>query len=114
MGWDGDRSVVVQGASGRGIVWASVWDSTMEAANFSDALIRATGRRTGMQERREAAGGATFHPEGRTVSVFPRIIGGRARLLFNDLPPGLSGVIDPAPLAVTPRPASPAPHPPPP
>ncbi|HEX9483093.1 MAG TPA: hypothetical protein VF929_00880 [Gemmatimonadaceae bacterium] len=103
MGWDGDRYVVVQGASGRGIVWASVWDSTMEAANFSDALIRATGRRTGMQERREAAGGATFHPEGRTVSIFPRIIGGRAVVLYSDLPAGLSGVIDPAAIAVTPR-----------
>src|SRR5260221_13665794 len=103
MGWDGDRSVVVQGASGRGIVWASVWDSTMEAANFSDALIRATGRRTGMQERREAAGGATFHPEGRTVSVFPRIIGGRARGLFPAFPPGVSGALAPPPLFVSPR-----------
>jgi hypothetical protein len=43
-GWDGDRYVVVQNGSGKGIVWASVWDSTIGAAQFSDALIRATSR----------------------------------------------------------------------
>jgi hypothetical protein len=102
-GWDGDRYVVVQGAAGKGIVWASVWDSTIEAAEFSDVLIRATGRRTGMQERSEAAGGATFHPKGRTISVFPRIANGRAVVVYSDLPEGMSGVIDPAAIKVNPR-----------
>jgi hypothetical protein len=102
-GWDGDRFVVVQGPGGRGLVWAIVWDSTVEAAEFSDAMIRATAKRTGAAERSEAAGGATFHPDGRTVSIFPRIIDGRAVVVYSDLPNGMSGVIDPAKITLAPQ-----------
>lgn len=102
-GWDGDRFVVVQGAGGRGLVWAIVWDSTVEAAEFADAMIRATAKRTGAAERSEAAGGATFHPNGRTVSIFPRIVGGRAMVVYSDLPNGMSGVIDPAAITLAPQ-----------
>jgi hypothetical protein len=102
-GWDGDRFVVVQGTGGRGIVWASVWDSTVEAAEFSDAMIRATAKRTGAAERSEAAGGATFQPTGRNVSIFPRIIGGRAVVVYSDLPAGMSGVIDPNAIKLDPH-----------
>ena len=103
VGWDGDRFVVVQGAGGQGIVWASVWDSTLEAASFSDALIRATTKRTGEAEHAEAAGGATIRPKGRTITVFPRRINGRAVVIYSDLPNGMSGVIDPAAIKVDPR-----------
>ena len=41
-------------AKRRGIVWATVWDSPVEAAEFSDAMIRAATRRTGAPERRVA------------------------------------------------------------
>ena len=103
VGWDGDRYVVVKGGAGKGIVWASVWDSTLEAASFSDALVRATTKRTGSAERAEAAGGATIRPKGRTITVFPRIINGRAVVIYSDLPDGMSGVIDPAAIKVDPR-----------
>ena len=94
-GWDGDRFAVLQNGTARGIVWASVWDSTVEAAEFVDGLTRATAKRTGAAERSEAAGGATFHPNGRVVSIFPRIVDGRAVVWYSDLPEGMSGVIDP-------------------
>ncbi|MEP6729260.1 MAG: hypothetical protein ABJE10_01415 [bacterium] len=100
MGWDGDRYVVVKSASGKGIVWASVWDSTVEAAEFSDAVIRATTKRTGMAERSEAGGGATIRPKGRTITIFPRIINGRAVVIYTDLPDGMSGIIDPGAIKV--------------
>ena len=103
VGWDGDRYVVVKSGAGKGIVWASVWDSTLEAASFSDALVRATTKRTGAAERAEAAGGATIRPKGRTITVFPRIINGRAVVIYSDLPEGMSGVIDPAAIKVDPR-----------
>ena len=102
-GWDGDRYVVVQNASGKGIVWAIVWDNTLQAAAFTDAVTRATAKRTGAAERSEAAGGATFHPKGRTISIAPRIIAGRAVVLYSDLPDGMSGVIDPKEIKVDPR-----------
>jgi hypothetical protein len=103
VGWDGDRFVVVKSAAGQGIVWASVWDSTLQAASFSDALIRATTKRTGASEHAEAAGGATIRPKGRTIAVFPRIINGRPVVIYSDLPDGMSGVIDPAAIKVDPR-----------
>ena len=103
VGWDADRYVVLKSAAGRGIVWAIVWDSTLEAAAFSDAMIRATTKRTGVAERTEAAGGATIRPKGRTITIFPRIINGRAVVIYSDLPDGMSGVIDPAAIRVDPR-----------
>jgi hypothetical protein len=103
VGWDGDRYVVVQGAAGRGIVWAIVFDTTLEAAAFSDAMIRATTKRTGTSERIEAGGGATIRPKGRTITVFPRIINGRAVVIYSDLPNGMSGVIDPTAIKVDPH-----------
>jgi hypothetical protein len=103
MGWDGDRYVVVKNASGTGIVWVTVWDTTLEAAEFSDGMIRATTKRTGMAERAEAAGGATIQPKGRTITIFPRIINGRAVVIYSDLPDGMSGVIDPAAIKLDPH-----------
>lgn len=91
-GWDGDRYVVLEGPRGRGIVWASVWDSTIEAGEFADALTRATVKRTGVAERSEAGGGATFAPPGRSVSITPRIVQGRAVIVYSDLPAGMGGI----------------------
>jgi len=103
-GWDGDRYAVLQGAGGRGIVWASVWDSSLEAAEFSDALIRATQRRTGAAERNVGSGGATFAAKGRTVSILPLSVGDRPVIVYSDLPDGMSaGVIDAGAIRVTSR-----------
>jgi hypothetical protein len=95
-GWDGDRFMVVEKGSERGLVWALVWDSPIEAAEFSDAMIRAATRRTGAPERRADTGGATFAYQGRTISVLPISIGDRAGVLYMDLPDSMGSVIDPA------------------
>jgi hypothetical protein len=103
-GWNGDRYVVVQGPGGRGIVWASVWDTPLEAAEFSDAVTRATAKRTGAPERSVGAGGATFAWKGRTISILPHSIGDRAVIVYSDLPDAMSGgVIDAAAIKVTKR-----------
>jgi hypothetical protein len=103
-GWDGDRYMVVQGPAGRGIVWASVWDSSLEAAEFSDALTRATAKRTAAPERNVGAGGATFAWKGRTISILPRSIGDRAVIVYTDVPDAMSGgVIDAAAITITTR-----------
>jgi hypothetical protein len=94
-GWDGDRFMVVEKGNERGLVWALVWDSALEAAEFSDAMIRAATRRTGAPERRVATGGATFAYQDRTISVLPVSIGDRAAVLYMDLPDSMGSVIDP-------------------
>ncbi len=102
-GWDGDRYVVVQGAGGRGIVWASVWDTALEAAEFSDILTRATQRRTGAAESR-VPGGASFATKGRTTRILARAVGERTLIVYSDLPDAMSGgVIDAAAIRITAR-----------
>jgi hypothetical protein len=102
-GWDGDRYVVLQGAGGRGIVWASLWDTALEAAEFSDMLTRATAKRTGAGEA-TIPGGARFAAKGRTTSIVARAIGDRTLLVYSDLPDAMSGgVIDAAAIKVTTR-----------
>jgi hypothetical protein len=99
-GWDGDRFMVVEKGTERGLVWALVWDSPLEAAEFSDAMIRAAMRRTGAPERRVATGGATFAYQGRTISVLPVSIGDRAVVVYMDLPDSMGSVIDPSAVTV--------------
>jgi hypothetical protein len=97
VGWDGDRFMVVDGSGGTGLIWALVWDSPMEAAEFSDLLSRAVRLRTGAPERSIPGGGATFASKGRTFSIMPHSIGERALVLYSDLPDAMgSNVIDPA------------------
>jgi len=96
-GWDGDRFMVVEGKGGAGLVWALVWDSAIDAAEFSDALSRAVRLRTGAPERTVAGGGAVFAHDGRTISILPRSIGDRALVVYSDLPDAMgSNVVDPA------------------
>ncbi len=95
-GWDGDRFMVVENGAARGFVWAIVWDSPIEAAEFSDAMIRAATRRTGSRERRLANGGTSFGYKGRTISVLPVSIGDRALIVYTDLPDAMGSAIDPA------------------
>jgi hypothetical protein len=96
-GWDGDRFMVVQGKGGTGLVWALVWDSAIDAAEFSDALSRVVRLRTAAPERQLPGGGATFASNGRTISIKPHSIGDRALVIYSDLPDAMgSGVVDPA------------------
>ena len=102
-GWNGDRYVVVQGPGGRGIVWASVWDTPLEAAEFSDMVARATAKRTGAGEA-TIPGGASFSIKGRTTRIIARPVGDPTLIVYSDLPDAMSGgVIDAAAIKVTPR-----------
>ena len=96
-GWDGDRFMVVEGKGGTGLVWALVWDSAIDAAEFSDALSRVVRLRTAAPERQLPGGGATFASNGRTISIKPHSVGDRALVIYSDLPDAMgSSVIDPA------------------
>jgi hypothetical protein len=94
-GWDGDRFMVVERGSASGIVWAIVWDSPVDAGEFTDAMVRATMRRTGAPQRSVGAG-VTYTSKGRTISIQPVSIGDRALVLYSNLPEGMGSLIDPA------------------
>jgi hypothetical protein len=96
-GWDGDRYRIVRSGGGRAVIWASVWDSPFDAAQFVDALGQAIGRRyrTGLPDV-SRAGVRTYTGARRTVVVTPLEIDGRSVVLYVDAPAGGStALVDP-------------------
>jgi hypothetical protein len=97
-GWDGDRYRIVRSPTGAGVVWVSVWDSAVDAAQFVDALGQAIGKRYKTSAPTVAKSGVRkYSGSGRTVVITPREIGGRNVVVYVDMPSaGSSAVIDPA------------------
>lgn len=98
-GWDGDRYRVVRTPGGNALVWAIVWDSAVDAAQFGDALGEATGRRyrTSAPTVNSRTGVRTYEGSGRRVTITPTEIGGRTVVVIVDAPTGVSGpLIDPS------------------
>ena len=101
-GWDGDRYRIVSTPRGNALVWATVWDSAVDAAQFVDALGEAMGRRyrTGAATL-SPAGVRTYAGAARTVVITPREVGGRNMVLFVDVPTGVAPtLVDPARIAI--------------
>ena len=88
-GWGGDRYRIVNTAKGRGVVWATAWDTPMDAAQFVDALGQAIIRRYGTGgASMSSAGVRTYSGHGRTVVVTPRVGSGRNLVVMVDVPAG--------------------------
>jgi len=97
-GWDGDRYRVVSTPRGNALVWATVWDSVVDAAQFADAAGEATGRRyrTGPPTQ-STTGARTYTGVSRTVVITPHEITGRSVVLYVDVPTGVSpALLDPS------------------
>lgn len=96
QGWDGDRFRVVHLRTGLALAWASVWDSPVEAAQFVDEVGQAIGKRYRTSAPVvSSAGVRTYQGSGRTVVVTPFEAGGRAAVLYVDVPAGASPTIMP-------------------
>lgn len=96
-GWDGDRYRVIRSGDGRGILWVTVWDSVTDAAQFVEALGQGIGRRYRAGAPAISPDGTrTYMGSGRTVVFTPLQVGGRAAVMFVDVPTGSStSVVDP-------------------
>ena len=101
-GWDGDRYRVVSTAGGNALVWATVWDSAVDAAQFVDAVGEAVGRRYRTSAPTQSAAGVrTYTGSGRTVQITPRETAGRNVVVYVDVPAGVSpALVDPARIAL--------------
>jgi hypothetical protein len=104
-GWDGDRYRVVRTRGGRGIVWVTVWDSAVDAAEFVDVLGEAIGRRYNTGAPALSANGVrTYSGARRTVVITPRDISGRNVVMYVDVPAGASpAIVDPARISIVGR-----------
>jgi hypothetical protein len=101
-GWDGDRYRVVPAGKGRGLVWVTLWDTPLDAAQFVDALGQAIGKRYRTAAPTFSAKGVrTYTGSGRTVVVTPWEIRGRDVVMYVDVPAGAStSLIDPARISI--------------
>jgi hypothetical protein len=90
LGWGGDRYAVVRTPRGNALVWASVWDTAVDAAEFVDALGQAVQRRYRIAAPKiGAAELRTYAGRERTVVVTTRVIGGKNAVLVVDEPNGV-------------------------
>jgi len=102
-GWDGDRYALVKTPAGNAFVWATVWDTPGDGAEFMaaiDAVMRARFNVLPLVkgERRH------FDAGKRTIEVNVREVGGRPVVLYVDVPAGSStSLVDISKVKVVPR-----------
>jgi hypothetical protein len=90
-GWDGDRFMVVRTPSGDGIVWVSVWDTPLDAAEFADAMRDVASQRWDVKVPAAVKGKTTLTMHGRSITIDGADIGGRAAVIYTDVPAGIRG-----------------------
>ena len=97
-GWDGGRYRILAERGGTAVVWATVWGSTVQAAQFVDALGQVVERRYRTPNPTIVyTGQRTYHGTRRTVQVTPLTVDGRPVVLYVDVPAGSSlKLLDPA------------------
>lgn len=89
-GWDGDRYMIVRTPRGDGIVWITIWDSTIEAGDFGSAMRRAIDSRFYEPSSRRLPDGSTaFETETRAIRVWGGTLSGRAAVMYVDMPKGV-------------------------
>ncbi|WP_337172443.1 hypothetical protein [Gemmatimonas aurantiaca] len=107
-GWDGDRFALVRTADGDALVWASVWDSAVDAADFLDVMGDAARRRYELGKPTIAPGAttrridapATPRRAARTVTLQLEQVNGKPVVLFMDYPARSAAPIDPVRITV--------------
>jgi hypothetical protein len=88
-GWAGDRFRIVNTPKGRGVIWATAWDTPIDAAQFVDALGQAIIRRYGTGGASLSSTGVrTYVGRGRMVVVTPRESNGKNIVIMVDVPAG--------------------------
>lgn len=107
-GVDGDRYAVIKTPRGNALVWVSVWDTPVDAADFLDNMGDAARRRYDLGRQDIPPGStvrrydvsATPKRQARTVTMSLEQIGGRPVVIYMDLPAGLPVPIDPSRITV--------------
>lgn len=91
-GWDGDRYMLIETPRGDAIAWVTVWDTSIDAAEFFDLLDIAMIKRHGGRILPGAGTGTTrtYGASGRRLLLSISDINGRPVVLFADAPAGVS------------------------
>ena len=90
-GWDGDRYQLVETARGDALVWATVWDTSIDAAEFFDLIDIALIKRYGAVRPGSASQTTrTYAADGRTFLLSLGDVHARPVVLFVDVPSGVT------------------------
>jgi hypothetical protein len=88
-GWDGDRYVSFTTGRGDGLAWLTLWDTSVDAAEFYDLLDTAMLKRFADMKPVQATGNRrTYSAPGRTIVVTAVEVQGRPCVLYVDVPAG--------------------------
>jgi hypothetical protein len=101
-GWDGDRYALVKTPQGNALVWATVWDTPTDAAEFVSALDEVMVKRFFVKPLIKGQH-RHFDTGKRTIDVDERDIDGKAVVLYVDAPAGVSDLVDFSKVKVAPR-----------
>jgi hypothetical protein len=104
----GDKYAVVRTPQGDAVVWASVWDNSVEAADFLDLLADAARLRYELPRQKVPDGATSRRLDApaaktrgaRTVTISMEQRDGRPVVLFMDTPAAVPSVIDPARITI--------------
>ena len=102
-GWDADRYALIQSPAGNEIAWVTVWDSPVDAAEFTSTIDDVMMHWRNV--RPQVNGTVRKYDDGkRTVQITSRTISGRAVVLYVDVPSGSStDILDLSKVQVTAR-----------
>ncbi len=93
MGWDGDRYILFRSGESTGIAWVTLWDNTIEAAEFRNQI---TAQKRYRPEQIPAArrpgtiSGELYSEDGRSYFIGAAEIAGKAAVIYIDVPRGAS------------------------
>jgi hypothetical protein len=90
-GWDGDRYALIETPRGDAIAWVTVWDNSIDAAEFFDLLDVSMIKRHGGRITPSGSGTTrTYGASGRRILLQISDINGRPVVLYVDAPAGVS------------------------
>ena len=90
-GWDGDRYMLINTPRGDAIAWVTVWDTSIDAAEFFDLLDVSMIKRHGGRIVPSGSGTTrTYGASGRRIFLQISDINGRPVILYVDAPAGVS------------------------
>jgi hypothetical protein len=90
-GWDGDRYALIETPRGDALAWVTVWDTSIDAAEFFDLLDASLIRRhSAVRPGAASQTTRTYSAGGRTFLLSIGDIGGRPVVLYTDAPSGTS------------------------
>jgi hypothetical protein len=102
-GWDGDRYALVKTPAGDALVWVTVWDRPVDAAQFMSAMDEVMRDRFNVRPR-VTGERRRFETAKRTIEMDVRDVGGRPVVLYVDVPAGSStDLVDFGKVKVVPR-----------